>query len=123
MKLPRVIIMWEPNPEYPANYIKDVVDNIGKSKIIFLTTAVDALEELNKLDIRYSILYPGKKRRDQVLSDARKRGNDDAFVVFLDSLLSTDAHKRSFEDLDADKFVLIDDDRYIEQYIKENYIL
>lgn len=114
---------WEPNPEYPANYIKDVVDNIGKSKIIFLTTAVDALEELNKLDIRYSILYPGKKRRDQVLSDARKRGNDDAFVVFLDSLLSTDAHKRSFEDLDADKFVLIDDGRYIEQYIKENYIL
>lgn len=114
---------WEPNPEYPANYIKDVVDSIGKRKVIFLTTAVDALSELNKLDVRYSILYPVKNRRDQILSDARKRGNDDAFVDFLDTLLSTDAHRKSFEDLNADKFVLLDDDQYIEQYIAQNYIL
>lgn len=114
---------WKPDPEYPANYIKDVVDNIGNRKVIFLTTAVDALSELDRLNIRYSILYPGQNRRDQVLSDARKRGNDDAFVAFLDTLLSTDAHRKSFEDLNADKFVLIDDDQYIERYIKENYIL
>jgi len=114
---------WAPNPEYPANYIKDVVDNIGKRKVIFLTTAVDALSELNKIDVRYSVLYPGKNRRDQVLSDARKRGNDDAFVGFLDTLLATDAHRKSFEDLHADKFVLVDDNQYIEQYIEENYIL
>ena len=114
---------WEPNPEYPANYIKDVVDNIGKYKVIFLTTAADALSELDKINVRYSILYPGQNRRQQILSDARKRGNDDTFVAFLDTLLSTNSHRKSFEDLNSDNFVLFDDSKYIEQYIAENYIL
>lgn len=114
---------WMPNPEYPENYINDVIDSIGKRKVIFLTTAVDVLSELDKLNIRYSILYPGKNRRAQVLSDARKRGNGPAFVSFLDSLMSTTTHRKSFEDLNVDEFILIDDDQYVEQYITENYIL
>ena len=111
---------WKVNPDYPANYVKDIIDNRGKYKIIFLTTAVDALTELN---MGYSVIYPGKNRRSKILSDARKRGNDDAFVAFLDTLLATDAHRKSFEDLKPENFVVIDDDRYIEQYIEENYIL
>lgn len=114
---------WRLNSEYPSNYIKKVVDSIGKYRVIFLTTAEDALNELDKINIKYTILYPGPKRKRQILIDAQKRGNDKAFVTLLDTLLSSSAHRKSFEKLEFEKFVTINDDSYIEQYISENYIL
>lgn len=114
---------WLPNPEYPNNYVSDVVDNIGKYKVIFLTTAADALEELDRRGVKYDILYPGEARREQILTDARNRGNDDGFVSFLASLLATDAHRKSFEVLQSNKFVIVNDESYIEHYIAQNYIV
>ena len=114
---------WRQNPDYPANYVQEVLDNIGKYKVIFLTGGKDILSELDKLGVRYSILYPGKKRKNKVLNDAKKRGNDSKFIKFLDELLSTDDHRRSFESLHYERFEIIDDDRYIDEYLKENYYL
>ncbi len=112
---------WKDNPGYPMNYVQDVVDNIGKYKVIFLTGGKDILIELDKKNIPYSILYPGPNRKEKVLADARTRGNDDGFVQLLDDLLSTDAHRLSFEPLGYEKFEIIDDDRYMDDYLRENY--
>lgn len=112
---------WTDNPHYPMNYVQDVVDNIGKYKVIFLTGGKDILSELDKKSIPYSILYPGPNRKQQVLADAKKRGNDDGFVQLLDDLLSTDTHRQGFEPLQYEKFEIIDDNRYMDEYLKENY--
>jgi len=114
---------WKADPDYPANYVKEVVNNIGKYKVIFLTGGKDILSELDKLDIKYTILYPGSKRKAKVLADAKKRGNDDAFVQFLDNLLSTEDHRKSFGSLNYERFEVIDDDRYMSEYLEGNYYL
>lgn len=114
---------WSPHHNYPANYVQKVMDNVGKYKVIFLTGGKDILSELDKLGIKYSILYPGQNRKDKILYDAKKRGNSNEFVQLLDDLLSTDDHRRSFESLNYEKFEIIDDDRYMDEYLKENYYL
>lgn len=114
---------WTSNPNYPANYVREVSDNIGKYKVIFLTGGKDILSGLDELNIKYSILYPGPNRKSQVLIDAKNRGNDENFVELLDNLLSSDRHRKSFEDLNYERFEIIDDDKYMEEYIKENYIV
>lgn len=112
---------WTNNPLYPMNYVQDVVDSMGKYKVIFLTGGRDILSELDKKGISYSILYPGPNRKEKVLADARTRGNDDGFVQLLDDLLSTDTHRQSFEPLNYERFEIIDDDRYMDDYLRENY--
>lgn len=112
---------WTPNAEYPINYVRAVVDNLGKYKFIFLTGGKEILYELDKLNIKYSILYPGKNRKKQILVDAKKRGNDENFVMFLEELLSSEDHKNSFKDLNYERYEIIDDGKYIEEYLKENY--
>jgi beta-ribofuranosylaminobenzene 5'-phosphate synthase len=112
---------WVENKLYPMNYVQDVIDNIGKYKVIFLTAGSDILKELDKKNVKYSILYPGEKRKVQVLEDAKKRGNDADFIQLLDDLLSSDTHRLGFSDLQYEKFEVINDDRYMEQYIADNY--
>jgi len=114
---------WTKNPDYPANYIRAVVENMEKYKVIFLTLAQPVLGELDKLGIEYSILYPGSNRKQQILTDAKHRGNDEDFVAFLDGLLSTPDHRIEFEGFNHSKFEIIDDDTYMEHYLKEKYNL
>ena len=111
------------NKNYPVNYVDDIEHYIGKKKIIFLTTAVDALSELDRRKIKYIILYPSKKRKEQILRDAKKRGNDQKFVEMLDKMLSTEKHLNSFLNLNYEKLKTIEDDRYMDEYIREDFIL
>jgi len=112
---------WRDNPAYPMNYVQDLMDNLGKYKVIFLTGGKDILSILDEKRVNYSILYPGMSRKAKVLADARSRGNDDDFIALLDKLLSTPDHRLGFASLDYEKFEIIDDDRYMEDYLRENY--
>lgn len=114
---------WTLNQKYPGNYIREVLGGIGKYKVIFLTLAQPVLGELDKLNMQYSILYPGPNRKQQILLDSSKRGNDKDFVNFLDGLLSTPNHRQEFEEFQHERFEVIDDDTYMEKYLKENYYL
>lgn len=112
---------WKKNPAYPMNYVQSVIDNLGKYKVIFLTGGKDILSELDKKDVPYLILYPGPNRKEKVLADARLRGNDDEFIALLDKLLSTDDHRLGFSSLNYEKFEIINDSRYMDEYIRDNY--
>lgn len=112
---------WTRNPNYPGNYIQDVLNGIGKYKVIFLTLAQPVLGELDRLDITYKILYPGPNRKQQILLDSGQRGNDQDFVDFLDGLLSTPDHREEFESFQHEHFEIIDDNTYMEKYLNENY--
>ncbi len=114
---------WSINPEYPKNYINAVRDYYGKKKIIFLTGGKELVNGLGAYGFECQILYPGEYRKKQVLTDARKRKNSPGFVRLLNRLLKNDAHLTSFADLDNAEIVIINDDKYMDDFIEEHYIL
>tara|TARA_B100001105_G_C22391796_1_gene444775 strand:+ start:193 stop:1740 length:1548 start_codon:yes stop_codon:yes gene_type:complete len=114
---------WIDNPDYPENYTKAVLDNLGKYRVIFLTLGKDILTELDKHNLKYTILYPGPNRKHRILSDSKRRGNDAEFVDFLDSLLSTPDHRLALEGVRYEHFDIIDDNSYIEAYLDTHYYL
>lgn len=77
--------------------------------------------ELDEKNVSYSILYPGAKRKDKVLADARSRGNDEDFVALLNTLMSSPDHRLGFNSLNYERFEIVNDDRYMDDYIRENY--
>ena len=111
-----------PNPAYPQNYIDDVVTNLGKYKFIFITLARELFAELDKLGLEYTILYPLKTRKQQILSDARKRGNNESFIRILDKILSSsEEHDYLKNKCKYKEFVYLPDNEYVTDYIHRKY--
>lgn len=110
------------NVNFPGNYVSDVINNIKKFRFIFLTLSNEILSELDKLDIGYTILYPTKERRAQIVKDSRERGNRDDFVEMISKMLDDDTHHDKFKNsLHYDAFEYLEAEAYIEDYIQENY--
>lgn len=110
------------NVNFPDNYISDVVSNMEKFRFIFLTLSKEILSELDKLGIGYTILYPTKERRAQIVEDSKARGNRDDFIDMLSGMLDDDTHHDKFKDgLHYHTFEYLDAGEYIEDYIQENY--
>ena len=111
-----------PNPDYPQNYINDIVDNLGKYKFIFITLARELFAELDKLGIEYTILYPLPTRKQKILDDARKRGNNEHFVGILDKILSSnEEHDFLKNNCNYKEFIYLPDDEYVTDYINRMY--
>lgn len=111
-----------PNPDYPQNYINDIVANLGKYKFIFITLARELFAELDKLGIEYTILYPLPTRKHKILDDARKRGNNEHFVGILDKILSSnEEHDFLKNNCNYKEFIYLPDDEYVTDYINRMY--
>lgn len=48
----------ERNPDFPANYIKHIKENIGKYDCIFVSSHASVREALDKEGIGFTIVYP-----------------------------------------------------------------
>ena len=48
----------ERNPDFPANYIKHIKENIGKYDCIFVSSHASVREALDKEGIDFTIVYP-----------------------------------------------------------------
>lgn len=46
------------NPDFPANYIKHIKENIGKYDCIFVSSHASVIEALDKEGIDFTIVYP-----------------------------------------------------------------
>lgn len=107
------------NPKYPKNYAVDVKNCIGKYKYIFVAIAPEMFEELERLGIKYSIVYPKFSRKEIILNDARRRGNNLHFVQKLESILSSKEElTRLKKTRKYEKMYFLDDDVYLEDLIK-----
>lgn len=112
-----------PNPDYPQNYINDIVSNLGKYKFILITLARELFTELDKLRIEYSILYPLPTRKQKILDDARGRGNNELFVNILNRILSsTEEHDYLKNNCKYKEFIYLPDNEYITDYINRTYL-
>lgn len=57
------------NPSFPQNYIKTIKDAIGEYDFIFISTHREVREELEKNNIRYSLVYPNYGMKNEWLVD------------------------------------------------------
>lgn len=110
------------NVHFPDNYVADVVKSIGNYRFIFLTLSTEILSKLGTLGIEYTILYPTKERRSQIVEDSRARGNREDFVGMIAGMLDDDTHHDKFKHtLNYKAFEYLDEGTYIEDYIQERY--
>lgn len=68
------------NPDFPANYIQHIKDNIGKVDYIFVSTHLVVREALEKAGIDYVTVYPKMTAKEEWLERMRKRGNNEEFI-------------------------------------------
>lgn len=72
------------NPEFPANYIAHIRENIGKVDYIFVSSHLSVRQALEDAGIDYVTVYPDLSLKAEWLERMRKRGNDEAFISFQD---------------------------------------
>ena len=68
------------NPNWPQNYIDEILKIQNKYKIIFILAREYILEELNKLNVDYIIAIPEEGLKQEYLSRALNRGNEENFI-------------------------------------------
>lgn len=71
------------HPNFPANYIEHIKDNIGKLDFIFVSSHDVVREALNNEGIKYTIVYPSKDIKDEYIQRYIDRGNNENFVKLL----------------------------------------
>jgi len=74
----------ERNPEFPANYIKHIKENIGKVDYILVSSHKEVRDALRENHIMYMLVYPRKDAKDNYLNRYRVRGSGEEFVKLLD---------------------------------------
>jgi len=73
------------NPEFPANYIEHIKQNIGKYEFIFVSSHKEVREALLDNSIFFYLVYPKIDRKDEFISRFKERGSSEGFINLLDS--------------------------------------
>lgn len=63
------------NPSFPQNYIKTIKDAIGEYDFIFISTHREVREELEKNNIRYSLVYPNYSMKNEWVGRCYLKGD------------------------------------------------
>ena len=68
------------NPNWPQNYMDEILKMSNKYEIIFIHARNYILEELNKLNIDYFVAVPEEGMKEEYILRARLRGNNKDFI-------------------------------------------
>lgn len=63
------------NPSFPQNYIKAIKEAIGEYDFIFISTHKEVREELEKNNIRYSLVYPNYSMKNEWVGRCYLKGD------------------------------------------------
>lgn len=85
------------NPEFPANYIKHIKENIGKVDIIFVSSHLQVREAMTDAGIHYCTVYPKENMLNEWVGRMYRRGNDDSFIKFQIEHWDEFMHSITFE--------------------------
>lgn len=73
------------DPNFPANYMAHINDNIGKVDFIFVSSHEEVRKVLINKGIRYLLVYPELKCKQEYLHRAKERGSSEGFVKMLEN--------------------------------------
>lgn len=72
----------ERNPEFPANYIKHIKENLGKVDYIFVSSHLAVRQALTDANVDFITVYPETDAKENWLERMKNRGNDEKFIAF-----------------------------------------
>lgn len=72
------------NPDFPANYIQHIKDNIGKYEFIFVSSHQEVRDALKANCLFFYLLYPPSHQKELYIRRYKNRGNQEAFIALLD---------------------------------------
>lgn len=116
--------------DFPNNYIKHIKENIGKVDVIFVSSHQIVRNAMKENGIIYSMYYPAKRRKKEMLELYKMRGNNEDFIWFLENNFEFFIDNIEKENVEGAKirlenkgdFILNDQlfDNLIKQIIKNN---
>jgi hypothetical protein len=72
------------NPDFPANYIEHIKENIGKYEFIFVSSHKEVRDALKENCLFFYLMYPYEDKKEIYLQRYKDRGNQEAFIELLD---------------------------------------
>lgn len=112
------------DPNFPANYIQHIKDNMYTADIIFVSSHDIVREALHKANIETIMVYPDYHLKDEWLRRMEERGNDHKFLDFIstnwDKFIET-LHKENYGNVII-KQVLMGKDSYLNMELVEQFI-
>ena len=70
--------------DFPNNYITHIKSLIGKKKYIFVSSHKVVRDALKEENIPYTLVFPTVERKEEFLSNYKKRGNTESFIKLLE---------------------------------------
>lgn len=85
--------------DFPKNYIKHIKENIGKVKIIFVSSHKEVRDALVSAKIDFILAYPNESLKHEYIERYNRRGSSEGFINFIsdnwdDFLLELKRQKR-----------------------------
>jgi len=71
------------NPEFPANYIKHIRENIGKVEFIFVSSHDVVRDALVQSGIEFTLVYPNVLLKNEYLKRFQERKSPQGFIDLL----------------------------------------
>jgi len=68
------------NPEFPANYIKHITENIGNAEFIFVSSHAEVRKALHDAGLQFYLVYPRLIDMDKYVQRYKDRGSPQGFI-------------------------------------------
>lgn len=75
----------ERNPEFPANYIAHIKENIKTADVIFVSSHENVRQALKEANITYISVFPALDAKEEFMERFKNRGDNEAFLNLLDT--------------------------------------
>ena len=72
------------NPDFPANYIEHIKENLGKVEFIFVSSHLEVRNALRDNAIFFYLLYPDVDEKEEYIKRYTDRGSPASFIELLD---------------------------------------
>ena len=111
-----------PNPEWPNNYLKAVLNAQKEYDIVLVPSSLDIRELLVNNNIDFMLVLPNKStdNREKLLQRYKLRGNSNELIK--DAMYNFDNWSRNQEDYNY-PIVILDKDKYLEDLLIDMNLL
>lgn len=105
-----------PKDEFPQNYINHIKSLIGNKKIILVSTHKDVLNNLEKENLDYILVYPNRELKDEYIKRYKERGSPQAFLDLLNN--KWDSFINDMENANPKKRIVLNKGEFLKDKLK-----
>lgn len=103
------------NPNFPENYIRDIVSLAREGYIVLISSHKEVRDELNKRRIPFTIVLPSLDMKQEMIDRYIKRGNQENFVTMLENNYETFVNDLMS---DPNNKIVLDSGQYLKDVVR-----